>query len=102
MMSETGVQSALAVELPVSKLSKGEEEYQAFLGLLPQLLRTHFGKYVAIHDRQVVDTDTDEVALILRVHTKLGYVPIHVGLVTDAQPVIRIPHYHERRPQGDS
>ena len=29
---------------------------------------------------------------------KVGYVPIHVGLVADEIPVVRLPHYREYRP----
>jgi hypothetical protein len=65
------------------------------------LLTTHKGKYVAVHNEQVVDSDSDDVALVLRVQAKVGYVPIHVGLVTDSQPLVRIPHYHECRPQAN-
>jgi hypothetical protein len=42
------------------------------------------------------------VALIRRVHEKVGYVPIHVGLVTEQQTVIRIPHYREHRPRENT
>jgi len=101
-MSQATVPPALAVEFPTHELPKGEGEYQAFLRLLPELLGTHQGQYVAIHDGQVVDSDPDDVALILRVQSKVGYVPIHVGLVTDPRPVVRIPHYHEWRPQRAS
>jgi hypothetical protein len=101
-MSETALQPAFSVELPAQELPKGEREYRAFHRLLPKLLPTHRGKFVAIHDEEVVDSDMDDVALILRVQGKVGYVPIHVGLVTDTPPLVRIPHYHERRPQGDS
>ena len=101
-MSEIAAQPAFAVELPTPELPKGEREYRAFLRLLPEFLATHRGKYVAVHNGQVVDSDTDDVALILRVQAKVGYVPIHVGLVTDSQPLIHIPHYHQRRPQGNS
>lgn len=101
-MSETAAQPAFAVELPTPELPKGEREYRAFLRLLPELLATHRSKYVAVHNGQVVDCDTDDVALILRVQAKVGYVPIHVGLVTDSQPLVRIPHYHECRPRGNS
>jgi hypothetical protein len=80
-------------------LSKGEREHQAFLRLLPQLLTTHRGQYVAVHEGQVIDSDTDDIALIQRVHARIGYVPIHVGLVTDQPVVIRVPHYHEYRPR---
>jgi hypothetical protein len=101
-MSETAMQPAFAVDLPAPQISKGEAEYRAFLRLLPGLLGTHRGQYVAIHDGQVVDSDTDDRALVLRVQAKVGYVPIHVGLVTDPQPVVRMPHYHEWRPQGSA
>jgi hypothetical protein len=101
-MSEVVQESAFAVELPSPELPKGEREYQAFLRLLPELLATHRGKHVAVHNGQVVDSDPDDVALILRVQAKIGYVPIHVGLVMDSAPLVRIPHYHELRPLGNS
>jgi hypothetical protein len=101
-MSETATQPSLAVALPTPELPKGEREYRAFLRLLPELLQTHRGKFVAIHNGKVVDSDAVDVALILRVQRDVGYVPIHVGLVTDTPPLVRIPHYHECRPRGDS
>jgi hypothetical protein len=102
VMSEAVQESAFAVELPTPELPKGEREYQAFLRLLPELLATHWGMHVAVHNGQVVDSDPDDVALILRVQAKIGYVPIHVGLVTDSPPLVRFPHYRELRTRGDS
>ena len=95
-MSEATLEPILSVPLPLAEPPKGEREYQAFLRLLPELLATHRGKYVAVHDGQVVDSDTDDVSLILRVQARLGYVPIHVGLVTDQPMIVRIPHYPRR------
>ena len=100
-MNETAEQTDFAVDLHSRDLPKGEGEYQAFLRLLPQLLGTHYGKYVAIHNGQVVDSATDDVTLILRVQAKVGYVPRYIGLVTKSEPVVRIPHYHECRPRGN-
>ena len=100
-MSNTTTEPTFEVKLPEPELTKGEREYQAFLRLLPQLLSTHRGQYVAVHEGQVVDSDTDDIALIQRVHARVGYVPIHVGLVTDPLPVVRIPHYREYRPRGE-
>jgi hypothetical protein len=72
---------------------KWNKEFQAFLRLLPELLKTHRGKYVAFHNEEMVESDTDEIALILRVH-RHGYVPIHVDLVTEQPPSMqRWPHY---------
>ncbi len=101
-MSEATIQPALTVPLPTTEPPKGEREYQAFLRLLPELLPTHRGKYVAVHEEQVIDSDADEVGLILRVQAQVGYVPIHVGLVTDQPLVVRIPHYREYRPRDPS
>lgn len=99
-MSDTITQPIFEVHLPTPELTKGEREYQAFMRLLPELLKTHRGQHVAIHEGQVVDSDNDDIALIKRVHAKVGYVPIHVGLVVYPQPVFRIPHYREIRPAG--
>jgi hypothetical protein len=72
-----------AVPWPPPPRTKWEREYQAFLRLLPELLQTERGRYVAIHEGQVIDRDSDEMALITRVLARLGNVDIHVGLVTD-------------------
>lgn len=98
-MSSLSSQPTFEVKIPVSELSKGEREYQAFLRLLPDLLPTYQGRYAAIHDGQVVDTDTDDIALVQRVHARVGYVPIYVGLVTEQPSVVRVPHYREYRPR---
>lgn len=82
-MSDVSTPPTFEVTIPVPDLSKGESEYQAFLRLLPELLQTHRGQYVAIHDGQMVDADADDIDLVQRVHARVGYAPIHVGLVTD-------------------
>jgi len=88
------------VSLGPPPLTKWEREYRAFLRLLPQLLATHRGQYVAIHEEQVVDSDANDVALILRVHARVGYVPVFVDRVTEQPaPPARIPHYREYRPR---
>jgi len=96
-MSEISTQPIHEVKLFPCEPSKGKREYQAFLHLLPVLLSTHRGQYVAVHGGQVVDADADDIALVQRVHARIGYVPIHVGLVTDRPAVARVPHYREYR-----
>jgi hypothetical protein len=81
--------------------TKWEREFQAFLRLLPELLPTYRGQYVAVHGERVVDSDVDEIVLILRVHAQHGYLPIHVDLVTEQPPPLgRIPHYREYHPEA--
>jgi len=96
-MNDTTTQTTFEVTVPPVNLSKGQREYRSFLRLLPQLLTTHRGQFVAVHEGKVVDTETDDIALVRRVHAQIGYVPIHVGLVTEQPPVVRIPHYREFR-----
>ena len=89
----------ISVSLPASAitpppLTKWEREYRAFRQLLPQLLPTHRGQYVAVHDGQVVEAGPDRRTVIFRALEKVGNVDIHVGLVTDQpETPIRVPHY---------
>ncbi len=81
---------APALDQPTPALGKWEREYRAFRRLLPQLLQTHRGQYVAIHEGQVVASGKDKLALALQVFAQVGNVPIHVGLVTEeGEPVVR-------------
>jgi hypothetical protein len=96
-LNQTVVQPIFEANFSPPVPTKGEQEYLAFLRLLPELLTTHCGKHVAVHLGQVVDCDTDDIALVQRVHARFGYVPIHVGLVTDSQPIVRVPHYRALR-----
>ena len=54
-MSDTATQATFEVKLSAPELSKGEREYQAFLRLLPELLPTRGGQFVAIHQGRVVE-----------------------------------------------
>src|SRR5262249_16851691 len=79
--------------------SKAERERLAFRRLLPQLLSQpeYLGKYVAIHDEKVVDSDESDMELVQRVHARVGYVPIHVARVIETAAPERVPHYREHR-----
>jgi hypothetical protein len=90
MSQSIQIETFAAPVLPPKVETKWDREYRAFRRLLPQLLPTDRGKYVAIHNEQVFDMDVDEMALIMRVLRKVGNVDIHVGLVTDEpEPVYR-------------
>jgi hypothetical protein len=90
VVSEPITFPARVVEHPAPPRTKWEREYQAFRQLLPQLLATHRGQYVAIHEGTVVDSGDDKLALALRVLAQVGNVAIHVGLVSEEpEPVSR-------------
>jgi hypothetical protein len=74
--------------------SKWERKQQAFLCLLPDLLATHRGQYVAVHDERVVESGSDKLVVLLRAYAAYVYVPIYVGLVAERPlPAERWPHY---------
>jgi hypothetical protein len=60
-----------------------EEERRAFLRLLPTLLSTHRGRYVAVHKGSIIADGSDQVEVAKRAYALVGYVPIYVGLITD-------------------
>ena len=100
-MSEPITFPAPIIDLPVLPVSKWHQEHQAFRRLLPQLLATHRGQYVAIHGGQVVDSGEDKLALALRILRKVGNVAIHVGLVTEEpEPISRSGVRRELPPGG--
>jgi len=89
-MTESIILPAPALGTSAMPRTKWEREYRTFCRLLPQLLTSHNGQYVAIHDAQVVDSSDDRMALALRVLHRIGNVPIHIGLVTQRpEPVSR-------------
>lgn len=89
-MTEQLTLPAPIIELTAPPHTKWEREHQAFQRLLPQLLTTHAGQYVAFHEGKIVDSGGDKLALALRVLAKVGNVAIHVGLVTaEPQPISR-------------
>jgi hypothetical protein len=75
---------------------KWQREYDAFLRLKVQLLASHAGQYVLIHNGQIQASGSDEVALALQFFADHGNVPIHIGrVVPGPEPAARIPHYRE-------
>jgi hypothetical protein len=89
-MSEATETPIFEVRFPEAPMpSKIERERRAFLRLLPDLLKTHRGQYVAVHDEQVVDSGPARLELVMRVQARLR-TGIYVGLVSEqAEPVQR-------------
>ncbi len=57
-------------------LKKMEAETLAFQQMYPQLTTEHFGEYVAIHNSELIDFDTDLAELRRRIRQKFGRMPI--------------------------
>lgn len=67
-----------------------EPEREAFQRLLPELLETHRGQFVAIHGGRVVDTDADEGALASRVIAQ-RYDPVYIQEVREEPRIYELP-----------
>lgn len=72
------------------RLEALQQERLAFLRLKPELLRTHKGLYVAIHNGQVVDSDEDQRALAKRVFAQ-AYRPVYIELVSEKPRTAELP-----------
>jgi hypothetical protein len=73
-------------------------EKAAFQGMLPELLKTHNGKWVAIFHGELVDSDDKEGELIWRGEQKLGEEPFFVDQVLETPRVYRIPSVWLKHP----
>jgi len=67
-----------------------ETERAAFQRLLPELLKTHAGQFVAIHDGRVVDADHDGGELAQRV-TARGLKPVYIGEIRPEPRIYHVP-----------
>jgi len=66
----------------------------AFQRLLPELLKTHKGQFVAIYQGRLVDADPDRAALVQRTRSK-GYRPVYIRKVTAEPHVVELPSPEE-------
>jgi hypothetical protein len=85
-VSETPTYPAPDLSVVESDQNDWARERRAFKSLLPSLMATHRGRYVAIHHGKVVAEGADKATVALEAYTREGYVPIFVGQVSDAIP----------------
>jgi len=72
------------------ELRRLEPERQAFQRLLPELLKTRMGQFVAIYEGRVIDADPDNLVLAQRVHAQ-GYHPVYIQKVSPEPRTIELP-----------
>jgi hypothetical protein len=81
-----------APDLSTRHDDKWRREQRAFHDLLPGLLHTNPGQFVAIHEGQVVEAGDDKLAVAWRAYDRFGYVPIFVSRVAAGPPgPVRVP-----------
>lgn len=74
---------------------KAQRERAAFYRLLPELLRVHRGKVVAIHEEQVIAVGDDRRAVIAEARKHAGYVDMYIASVLETQPTERLVGFRE-------
>ena len=78
------------------QLQRLEPNRTAFQRLLPELLKTHKGQFVAIHNGEMVDADTDNRELAKRIYARKLF-PVYIQLVSKQPRVIELPSPEEVR-----
>jgi hypothetical protein len=68
-------------------------EKAAFDRLEQQLASSHRGKWIAVHKGKVIDEDSNEDTLFVRVSKKLGNAPFFIGRVDVAPEVADMPGF---------
>ncbi len=86
IMSEVIEYPAPDLSLAQALETAWERERRAFWNLMPELRRTHYGQYVAIHDGKVVATGSERVPVAMEAYLRVGYLPLYLGHVTDEPP----------------
>ena len=86
---------ALSSYLDRLEWEKLQSEMEAFQAQLPDLLTRYGDQFVALHEGQVIDHDTDLRTLHGRVYARMGSVPVLLQKVTEAP----IPDIHVRGPR---
>jgi hypothetical protein len=93
-MSEAVTFEVTLPDEPPPANDKFRREQWAFYCMLGDLLKTHRGQHVAVHDKRVIATGADPLEVTRQAYALVGNVPLCVGHVTDEPPpVVRLPRY---------
>ena len=90
-MSGDTVVHTVELETSEREETQWDRDKRAFWEMRESLLPKYEGKYVAVYNGEVVDSDEDSIALTDRFYRRYGYVPVYCQLVTKGPlPVCRI------------
>ncbi len=82
----SSIETLPAPDLSAARDDKWRREQGAFRQLLPELLRTHLGEYVAIHEGRMVESGADKIDVARRAYERFGYIPIFISRVIAGPP----------------
>ena len=85
-----------AVQSYIRELQRAKigRELDAYVAQHERLRQTHFGRWVAFHDGELVDCDDDQQALYKRIRSKFGRTAVLMTEVRE-KPIQEI-HYNSR------
>ncbi|BDI32940.1 hypothetical protein CCAX7_49910 [Capsulimonas corticalis] len=66
------------------------KEVVAFNQLPQTTIDEHYGRYVAVYQGNIVDSDADEGELALRFYRTFGYVPVYIHKVGTEEGLVEI------------
>ncbi len=95
--AEAFVEKAVRSYILLYRREKIRVETKAFNQQIDELRQKYPGQFVAIHHELVIDHDLDLRTLHLRVHDKMGNIPILLKQITDKperELVFRSPRFH--------
>lgn len=78
---ESLIETVLLAYLDEEANRKIDREAEAYRAMHADLLNTHPGEYVALHEGQLVDHDCDQLALYLRVKAQYPRIPVLIRQV---------------------
>lgn len=76
------VNEAVEQYLRDKQRKKLEREIEAFNKLYPRLAQVHLGQWVAIHNQELIDFDTNGEALYQRIRAEHGTISILIRQIT--------------------
>ncbi len=81
-----------APQLPIPKVEDDPwlRDERAFFLMLPELLKTLRGKWVAVHNGQVVDVGDSVRGVLLRVRERFPKTEVYIQLVDENLPVVKM------------
>ncbi len=84
-----------SVSVPAGQLGREDiedapfwKEVSAFNRMPQSLIDDYYGRYVAVYDGRIVDSDADEGELALRFYRTWGYVPVYIHKVGTEEGLI--------------
>ena len=100
-VNDTTTLPAPDLAIPHGGSGAWEAERDAFCRLLPTLLGSHPGRYVAVHGGSIVAEGADQIEVARQAYERVGYVPVYVGKVSaEPERPVRLPSPRLLSPPG--